>query len=303
MKISFKKKKRDGFTLVELLVVIGILAVLASVSVIGYLGFVKKARVSNDTGIVAQMNTTLQANEVGDGQNNTAYEAVEEILDAGLDVSKLSPTTQGYNYAFDISQNRMFLLDENYKQIAPENITISSKGVDVFVLAGSDSEVSTLESKGYSAYLKDGFSWTDQSSKVIYTSKGIDVGNNSVDKIYYINESEQSVTLRTKGNLCELLIDAENDHVNHYGYARKTSVARVNTSNSYHEFGTSSDLIVASGKIVIENTGVVFNVEQGDVSYTKKDGKEKVSVTKNITNSSFTNDGGNVMKVSSELVV
>lgn len=37
------KKKRNAFTLVELLVVIAILAILATVSVIGYTAFVNRA--------------------------------------------------------------------------------------------------------------------------------------------------------------------------------------------------------------------------------------------------------------------
>ena len=42
------QKKKKGFTLVELLVVIAILAILAGVSVVGYLSFTKKANLSND---------------------------------------------------------------------------------------------------------------------------------------------------------------------------------------------------------------------------------------------------------------
>ena len=60
MKKLFKKTKK-GFTLVELLVVIAILAVLASVSVIGYLGFVEKARVSDDNTELHQIGTLVQA--------------------------------------------------------------------------------------------------------------------------------------------------------------------------------------------------------------------------------------------------
>ena len=42
-----KNAKKKGFTLVELLVVIAILAILASVSVVGYTAFIDKANESN----------------------------------------------------------------------------------------------------------------------------------------------------------------------------------------------------------------------------------------------------------------
>ena len=42
-----KKNTKKGFTLVELLVVIAILAILASVSVVGYTAFIDKAKQSN----------------------------------------------------------------------------------------------------------------------------------------------------------------------------------------------------------------------------------------------------------------
>ena len=44
-----KKSVQKGFTLVELLVVIAIVAILATVTVIGYISFIKKAAISNDT--------------------------------------------------------------------------------------------------------------------------------------------------------------------------------------------------------------------------------------------------------------
>lgn len=74
-----KQQKRKGFTLVELLIVIAILAILATVSVVGYTAFIKRARQSVDEQFVTQLNTILASAEVVDGKL-TNIAAVQELL-------------------------------------------------------------------------------------------------------------------------------------------------------------------------------------------------------------------------------
>ena len=75
-----KETIKNGFTLVELLVVIAILAILATVSIVGYNSFTKKAKVSNDTVLVKQMNDVLFANKQTDENNNTMTDALDDVL-------------------------------------------------------------------------------------------------------------------------------------------------------------------------------------------------------------------------------
>ena len=101
-----------------------------------------------------------------------------------------------------------------------------------------------------------------------------------------LSKDYYDVVIRTDGNMCVLNIDAANSHVEHYGYAKTTNVIAVNTTNSYHEFGTSNQLMVTSGKVVIEETGVVFHLDQTSGS-----------------TATVTNNGGNVMESSIPSVV
>ena len=64
------KKKRNAFTLVELLVVIAILAILATVSVIGYTAFVNRANESNALSEMTQARDLIRA-ELMDGEEHT----------------------------------------------------------------------------------------------------------------------------------------------------------------------------------------------------------------------------------------
>lgn len=54
-------KKTEGFTLVELIVVIAILGILAGVAVPAYSGYLKKANEAADTQILSAMNTAFAA--------------------------------------------------------------------------------------------------------------------------------------------------------------------------------------------------------------------------------------------------
>ena len=131
-----KKKIKKAFTLVELLVVIAILAILATVSIVGYNSFTKKARVSNDTVLVKQMNDILFANSQTDDANPTMSKALEDVFDGGYDLTKLTPTTTGYSIVWDSINDQMVLLDDSSTKepVYPEASKVSEKK-DLFIIS------------------------------------------------------------------------------------------------------------------------------------------------------------------------
>ena len=246
-------KKRKGFTLVELLVVIAIVAVLATVSVVGYLGFTKQAKESNDISLTTQMNTILQANEVKDGKNETAYDAVSDLVDGGLDVTKLTPTTNNYSYIWDSNIDRMILVDENYNVVAKDSSKAKSTNtLDLFAFVGNDSEYEKAVSNKTSIYLKNGYTPT---AKLESVNVGLDVGDNSnISTIKYANENEQSVIIRTNGG--DLYVNAENDTIKHYGNSNSVKIEAV-AGESYHEYGNVIGINLLNGRVVIEDSSEV----------------------------------------------
>ena len=95
------KKKRNAFTLVELLVVIAILAILATVSVIGYTAFVNRANESNALSEMTQARDLIRA-ELMDGeahtydvgvQNDASVDITLQLTDRGLKVTASEGTT------------------------------------------------------------------------------------------------------------------------------------------------------------------------------------------------------------------
>ena len=71
--IPMKLRSKAGFTLVELIVVIAILAILAGVAIPVYSGYVTKANEAADTQIVSAMNTAFAAACVENGFSNTDF--------------------------------------------------------------------------------------------------------------------------------------------------------------------------------------------------------------------------------------
>ena len=266
--LSLKRKKRTGFTLVELLVVIAILAVLASVSVIGYLSFVKKARVSNDVSLTTQMNTVLASNEVVDGKNATPYDAISELdEDGGFDVNKISPTANGYFFGFDTTDNRMVLFDEGMNVVAPEGKSVSDHERDVFLLVGSESELKS--NSDYSYYLKDNFV-DKEGDNAITVSTGVDTGTNEIGTVNYTNTDAtagQEVLIRTGSFNTTLNIYAPSDTVKHYDVAGMVNVRGIATS-SYHEHGNVAAMEINGGHVVVEEKGVVDLMYMNPKAYT-----------------------------------
>ena len=247
-------KKKKGFTLVELLVVIAILAVLATVSVVGYMGFTKKAHESNDASLTAQMNTALQANGVVK-KNKTLTEAREDLLEAGIDLEKVTPTTDGYSYVWDSKQDLMFLLNENRDVVAPTNATISANTVDSFVVVHNETEFNTWKSD-YSLYFANGYeSQTLTLTKLV----GIDAGTSGINNISVKDDSSTAdVTMYTTSGT--LTIDARQATVRHYGEAKTVSIKAI-AGKSYHEYGTvTGNVEVTKGRVELENTADVNTV-------------------------------------------
>ncbi len=122
-------KSKKGFTLVELLVVIAILAILTTVSIVGYTTFIAKANLSNDQATISMINRNLQAEWLTD-KPESAAEAYASLYSLGFSSEKLVPYSGGFHYVYDLNANQMYLFDKNDNLIYPENVTAT--GADLW---------------------------------------------------------------------------------------------------------------------------------------------------------------------------
>lgn len=69
--MKVKNTSRKGFTIVELVIVIAVIAILAAVLIPTFVSLVNKANNSADVQMVTNINKYLAAMEVADGKNTT----------------------------------------------------------------------------------------------------------------------------------------------------------------------------------------------------------------------------------------
>ena len=108
-------KNNRGFTIVELVIVIAVIAVLAAVMIPTFSGIVKKANVSADISTARNMGTILAAEKpIG------PREAVDALKANGFE--RLHPKTKFYSFYWIKSINTVVLTDEGVRPIFPEEM-------------------------------------------------------------------------------------------------------------------------------------------------------------------------------------
>ncbi len=125
-----KRTNKKGFTIVELVIVIAVIAILAAVLVPTFSNLINKANVSNDTVLVRELNKLVQISEIEqkDIDVNRAMQIAEEN---GWDVTKLSPRSDGNIIIWDDENDRFALVSVD-----------STSGVITQWLVGSNTHTS-----------------------------------------------------------------------------------------------------------------------------------------------------------------
>ena len=108
-------KSRKGFTIVELVIVIAVVAILAAVMIPTFATIIKRANISSDIQTARNMGVILTAEKP---QN--AYEAVAALKKNGFE--RLHPKTKFYSFFWIQSKNIVVLTAEGVRPIFPEEM-------------------------------------------------------------------------------------------------------------------------------------------------------------------------------------
>ncbi len=115
-KFLFKKRKesimnrklnKKGFTIVELVIVIAVVAILAAVLIPTFVGLVNQANVASDTAVAKNMNNALATYSSENGVPETFEEVLAAIEDAGYVLANLNAKAAGNLYAWDKTNNQI----------------------------------------------------------------------------------------------------------------------------------------------------------------------------------------------------
>lgn len=113
------KNRKHGFTIVELVIVIAVIAILAAVLIPTFSHLVNEANLSADQVAVKNMNTALKIYEADKGKPTDLYSLNTALESCGYNSSS-TPVTKGYSFKWNRADNVMVLVDESNKIVYPE---------------------------------------------------------------------------------------------------------------------------------------------------------------------------------------
>lgn len=123
------KTRKKGFTIVELVIVIAVIAILSAVLIPTFVNLSKKANLSADQQAVRQMNVVLAGNKYG-----TIEEAVEALSKAGYNaLDTLTPVSTGHSFWWVEEYNSIVLLNDKSEVVFSTNEVVKEKFNEAYV--------------------------------------------------------------------------------------------------------------------------------------------------------------------------
>ena len=246
------RNSKKGFTIVELIIVIAVIAVLAAVLIPTFSNLIQKANEAEDTALVSNLNKGLKMSSKDFATMHEALQAVEENV--GVDVEKISAVATDSKILWDSVNNCFVYLKSG--DTKPTYIPDSQK------TTVADNEqykyweiVETARNDAiYSQYLAG-----DNHTEAVTVNTGFDAGKNAnLTSVKYENSNAtQEVVIRTNGGTLE--VNANEDTVKHYGNALSVNVKAI-ADNSYHVYGKVGFIQVVSGRVVVESSAKIVTV-------------------------------------------
>ena len=122
-----KASKKRGFTIVELIIVIAVIAILAAVLIPTFSNLISRANESVDIQAARNMNTFLATAKYTSGVSSIldVYDVFEE---SGFKVENYSPLYKGRHYYYDIGYNKILYVDDGGTVLYPEEHKGEQKG-------------------------------------------------------------------------------------------------------------------------------------------------------------------------------
>ena len=283
-----KRSTKKGFTIVELVIVIAIIAILAAVLIPTFASLIQKANVSKDTQLVRNLNTALVA-------DNAEHKTMQSALDAaaafGYDVGKINASAMGNEILWDSENDVFCYLKDGKVEYIPETVLkVAKDKVATYDYWQICTKVPSKQE--YSIY------WNSEADfGTTALTVGFDAGKcNAITKLEYKGtDAAQDVVIRTNGG--ELVVNAANDHVEHYGLAKVVDVQAVSEA-TYVEHGTVAKMTLAENakNVIIKSTAVVVELTNSSPKVAIE-GDAYVGEVKGTSANVSGNHGGDTIKV------
>lgn len=256
------KNCKKGFTIVELIIVIAVIAILAAVLIPTFSNLIKRANVANDTALVRNLNTALAAD--GAKQHETMREALAAANAFGYDVSKINAKADGNEILWDSYNDCFVYKDESGINYIPDSQIKGEAGEGAQLWHIANKGTSDISDK-YSNYLGEG---TYDSTLNIKT--GLDVGDHTeVTAVEYTGKGENVVLYMNGGSL---VVKENNATAQQYFYGSASQADITTGTSCFHVYGAIAKTNVKAGKVVVENGGMVIVSEAATSASVEKNG-------------------------------
>ena len=131
------QNKKRGFTIIELVIVVTVIAILSAVLIPTFAGVIKRANLTADQQAVRSINIELEGAEDADLANLESVEAY--LAEVGLTIN--APVSNDYRFAYAPSLKKVVLVDDANKIVYPKEY--ANDQVTVEVVEGEEEQVIT----------------------------------------------------------------------------------------------------------------------------------------------------------------
>ena len=188
-----KASKKRGFTIVELIIVIAVIAILAAVLIPTFSNLISRANESVDIQAARNMNTFLATAKYTDGVNSI-LDVYDVFEDSGFKVENYSPLYKGRHYYYDIGYNQILYVDDGGTVLYPEEHKGEQKGTRNWCSL-------SMETMKVTEPKDDGSSYLQENNQITATVKSAEEYAYVVDKYNKSGSSSLNLDLTLKNDL------------------------------------------------------------------------------------------------------
>ena len=258
-----KASKKRGFTIIELVIVIAVIAILAAVLIPTFANIIQKANVANDVALARNMNTILIADEATNGRSTDMYDVLIALEQGGFKLENLNPRADGNVFAWDKANNQIVYLDKKNpdKPIFQAKEIGDNKG---------DLYITTRKAEVFADYPGYSYYFASDISGNITLDEGscLDTGEFALNgNVSVTTDKDVEIHGTINGTIT---VNSTSGKITNYSVVN--SVVIENTaSTSYHERGHVAAMEIKNsltGKVVLENDAYVEKLTNNKTSGT-----------------------------------
>lgn len=246
-----KASKKRGFTIIELVIVIAVIAILAAVLIPTFANIIQKANVANDVALARNMNTILIADEATNGRSTDMYDVLIALEQGGFKLENLNPRADGNVFAWDKANNQIVYLEKGSAKPIFQAKEIGNNKGDLYITTRK-AEV-FADYPGYSYYFASDIS----GNITLDEGSCLDTGEFALNGDVKVNTNKDVEIQGTINGT--ITVDSASGKITNYSVV-KNVVIKNTAATSYHERGHVAAMEIQNslaGKVVLENDAYV----------------------------------------------